>query len=80
MAMKNIAGLPVRGENFLERPVLIDQFYRKIESGSSILISALLIDILIKNYYNVSSNDGGYYDSKKNYDGKIGRKKSRRSF
>lgn len=40
MAMKNIAGQPVRGENFFERPTLIRQFHQKIESGSSVLISA----------------------------------------
>ncbi len=40
MAIKNIAGQPVRKENFFERPALIRQFKNKIESGSSILISA----------------------------------------
>lgn len=40
MAMKNIAGQPVRKENFFRRPALIRQFKNKIESGSSILISA----------------------------------------
>ena len=40
MAIKNIAGQPVRKENFFERPALARQFKNKIESGSSILISA----------------------------------------
>lgn len=40
MAMKNIAGQPVRKENFFRRPALIRQFHNKIDSGSSILISA----------------------------------------
>jgi hypothetical protein len=40
MAIKNIAGQPVRKENFFERPALIRQFKNKIDSGSSILISA----------------------------------------
>jgi hypothetical protein len=40
MAMKNIAGQPVRDNNFFDRPVLSRQFQQKIESGSSILISA----------------------------------------
>jgi hypothetical protein len=40
MVMKNIAGQPVRDSNFFDRPVLSRQFQQKIESGSSILISA----------------------------------------
>jgi len=40
MTMKNIAGQPVRDNNFFDRPVLSRQFQQKIKSGSSILISA----------------------------------------
>ncbi len=40
MAIKNIAGQPVRGENFFDRPALVREFRQKISSGSSILISA----------------------------------------
>jgi predicted AAA+ superfamily ATPase len=40
MAMKNIAGQPVRDNIFFDRPILSRQFQQKIESGSSILISA----------------------------------------
>ena len=40
MSIKNIAGQPVRDNNFFDRPILSRQFQQKIESGSSILISA----------------------------------------
>lgn len=40
MSMKNIAGQPVRGNDFFERPTLLRQFQQKIKSGSSVLISA----------------------------------------
>lgn len=40
MAIKNIAGQPVRGENFFGRPALVREFQQKINSGGSILISA----------------------------------------
>jgi len=40
MAIRNIAGQPVRGTNFFKRPGLLQQFKRKLDSGSSLLISA----------------------------------------
>ncbi|MDQ1349955.1 MAG: uncharacterized protein QG657_256, partial [Acidobacteriota bacterium] len=40
MAIKNIAGQPVRGDNFFDRPALVREFQKKIDSGGSILISA----------------------------------------
>lgn len=40
MAIKNIAGQPVRGDNFFDRPALVREFQKKINSGGSILISA----------------------------------------
>ncbi|MCP5108949.1 MAG: ATP-binding protein [bacterium] len=40
MAIKNITGQPARGKNFFNRPTLVHQFHAKIDSGSSILISA----------------------------------------
>lgn len=38
--MKITTGQAVRGENFFERPILINKLWRKIESYSSIIISA----------------------------------------
>ncbi|MCX6584380.1 MAG: hypothetical protein NT166_29770 [Candidatus Aminicenantes bacterium] len=35
MAIKNIAGQPVRGENFFERPALVREFQQKISRGGS---------------------------------------------
>ncbi|MDQ1355572.1 MAG: uncharacterized protein QG657_5882, partial [Acidobacteriota bacterium] len=40
MAIKNIAGQPVRGEDFFDRPPLVREFQQKISRGGSILISA----------------------------------------
>ncbi|NIO86772.1 MAG: ATP-binding protein [Candidatus Aminicenantes bacterium] len=40
MPIKNITGQAVRGENFFKRPLLVHQLWRKVESGSSILIAA----------------------------------------
>lgn len=39
MSMKNIAGQPVREENFFERPVLVRKFEQHIRDGSHILIA-----------------------------------------
>jgi hypothetical protein len=36
MAIKNIAGQPVRGENFFDRPALVREFRQKISRGGSI--------------------------------------------
>ena len=40
MSKKNITGQAVRGNDFFERPTLLRLLQRKIESGSSVLISA----------------------------------------
>jgi hypothetical protein len=38
--MRIITGQAVRGENFFKRPILINKLWRKVDSGSSIIISA----------------------------------------
>ncbi len=40
MAIKNITGQAVRGSNFFNRPKLQQRLWRKIESGSSLLLAA----------------------------------------
>ncbi|MCP5046642.1 MAG: ATP-binding protein [bacterium] len=40
MSMKNIAGQPVREQDFFYRPMLVSQFKQRIKVGSSVLIAA----------------------------------------